>query len=126
MTDGERRILIVEDERAMADLLEARFKKLGYDVRVAYAGEAALEYIRAGGHDLIILDLLIPGIDGFKILKTMQTEHIKIPVIVVTNLSEAEQMDEVRLLGAIDAFIKSDIPIRRLIARVQKFFETGK
>lgn len=105
-------VLLVEDEPLLIDLYEERFAEETFELTTAETGEEALELARAGRVDLILLDILLPGINGFEVLRQLKAdmETRDIPVIVLTNLG-SEQSDkdkELALsLGAIDYLVKS-------------------
>ena len=82
------RILIVEDETALADALTEILTQNGYLADAVYTGTDGLDYIRTGIYDLILLDIMLPGIDGLTILKTIRREKIHAPVILLTAKSE--------------------------------------
>ena len=78
-------VLIVDDDPVQRRLLEATVRRLGYGAIVAESGEAALSVLRAGdAADLIILDLVMPGLDGFGVLAALRESAIELPVIVQT------------------------------------------
>ena len=82
------RILIVEDETALADALTEILTQNGYLADAVYTGTDGLDYIRTGIYDLILLDIMLPGVDGLTILKTIRREKIHTPVILLTAKSE--------------------------------------
>jgi DNA-binding response OmpR family regulator len=120
MTTGVKSVLVVEDERPMAKALELKLAHEGFNPKSAFNGEEALELLRKEKFDLMLLDLVMPKVDGFKVLETMKAENIMIPTIILSNLSQQEDERRVRELGARDFFIKSEIPISEVIARIKK------
>lgn len=114
------KILIAEDEIALAKALELKLGQEGYVTEHAGDGDEAIAKLKAGGIDLLILDLVMPKTDGFGVLEAMKKEAIKVPVIVASNLSQVEDKDRVMALGALDFFIKSDVPINELVERIKK------
>lgn len=113
------KILIAEDDVALAKALELKFQHEGFETDHATDGAEAEVKLRAGGADLLILDLVMPKADGFDVLEMMKKEGMKIPVIVASNLSQVEDKDRAMKLGAVDFFIKSDIAISDLVDRVK-------
>ncbi|RMF15264.1 MAG: response regulator [Candidatus Dadabacteria bacterium] len=83
-TDARRDVLIVEDDADVRDLLQRACEKAGYAVRVAADGEAALTAIESAPPALILLDILLPGVDGFGVLEVLERERIEAQVIVIT------------------------------------------
>lgn len=113
-----KRILVVEDEDAIARLISYNLTKEGYNVLVASDGIDALEKIRSEKPDLIILDIMLPGMDGYDICRTIRKENISIPVIMVS--AKDEELDKILglELGGDDYLTKPFSP-RELIARVR-------
>lgn len=114
------KILIAEDEAALAKALELKLGQEGYETEHAGDGDEAITKLKGGGVDLLILDLVMPKTDGFGVLEAMKKEEIKTPVIVASNLSQVEDKKRVMDLGALDFFIKSDVPINDLVERIKK------
>lgn len=111
-------ILIVEDEPEMQRGLRDNLEFEGYSVLVIGDGKKALETIRAKKFDLILLDVMLPGMSGFDICKTVRTEGIAVPIIMLT--AKGEEVDKVLGLefGA-DDYITKPFSLRELIARVK-------
>ncbi|MBT4153753.1 MAG: response regulator [Candidatus Magasanikbacteria bacterium] len=117
---AKKKILIAEDEKPMAKALALKLSKAGYAVENAYDGEEALVYLKNGKFDLVLLDLMMPKVDGFGVLEEKQKRGDKTPVIVSTNLSQTEDQDKCKKLGAVDYFVKSNTPITEVIVHVEK------
>ena len=83
MEQRKKRILIVEDEKNIADILEYNVQKQGYDTDVAYDGEKGLALALSGGFDLILLDVMLPKMDGFEICRRVR-ERLDTPIIMLT------------------------------------------
>lgn len=77
-------ILIVEDERALSDAIAQLLKDQRYEVDCVYDGRSGLDYARSGHYDLVILDVMLPEMDGFAVVKTMRKEKISTPVLILT------------------------------------------
>lgn len=77
-------ILIVEDERALSDAIAQLLKDQRYEVDCVYDGRSGLDYARSGHYDLVILDVMLPEMDGFTVVKTMRKEKISTPVLILT------------------------------------------
>ena len=78
------RILLVEDDRSIAGFVEPELERLGFDVRCAYDGPSGLEELRWFGPGLILLDIMLPGLDGVAVLKTLREAGSRVPVIMLT------------------------------------------
>lgn len=111
------KILIVEDERTIVDLLSFNLKREGFEVLEAYDGPTGLEKALHGGADLVLLDVMLPGMDGFEVLRRLRREN-EVPVIMVT--AREEERDKVMGLetGA-DDYMTKPFSIRELIARIR-------
>jgi len=117
-----RKILIIEDDTFLQDLEANKLKKDNYEIITASTGNEALEKINTPDIDLILLDLILPGVDGFDILKKIkETENLKkIPVIVFSNLSEDKDIERADKLGAAQFMVKSNFSLDELSERINK------
>ena len=112
------RILVVEDERNLAMGLQANLEVEGYEVAVAYTGEAGLAEAGARAPDLIILDLMLPVIDGYEVLATLRARGIETPVLILS--ARAEEIDKVRGFRAgADDYVTKPFGVMELLLRVQ-------
>ncbi len=113
-----KKILIVEDERPLAHALELKLTSNGYQITVASSGADALREIGAGKFDLILLDLILPGIDGFGVLKTLKEKKTKTPIIVLSNLGQNEDQERAKEYGAVGYCVKSNTPLSAIVELV--------
>ncbi len=113
----DKKILIVEDEKPIADILSFNLKREGYDVIIAYDGQDAINKTFNENPDLILLDVMLPKKDGFQVLKEIR-QKLQLPVIMVT--AKEEEVDKVLglELGA-DDYITKPFSMRELVARVK-------
>ena len=111
------KILVVDDEREIADLVALYLKNEGYETRVCYNGQEALGQIQAGPVDLAILDVMLPEISGFELCRRIR-ERYQYPVIMLT--AKGEELDKINglSLGADDYVTKPFLPLE-LVARVK-------
>jgi len=118
-------ILIVEDEYAVARGIQYALQQEGYQVVVARSGEEGLEYAVREAPDLLVLDVRLPGIDGFEVLRRLRVTGSKAPVLILT--ARDEEMDKVigLELGADDYVTKPFSP-RELVARVRAVSRRGR
>lgn len=117
-----RKILIVEDDVFLRDLEANRLKKDNYEIITVSTGDEALEKIKEPNIDLILLDLVLPGMDGFDILKKIkETKELEnVPVIVFSNLSEEKDVKKAKELGALDFMVKSNFSLSELAEHINK------
>ncbi|MFH1946865.1 MAG: response regulator, partial [Candidatus Magasanikbacteria bacterium] len=115
-----KKILIVEDEKPMSRALVLKLNNSGYEAKPAYDGQEALDILTKEKFDLILLDLMMPRVDGFGVLEEMKKRSDNTPVICSTNLSQPSDIDRTKALGVKDYFVKSDTPISEVIERVAR------
>lgn len=120
-TADEKTILLVEDDDDIANLLDLHLTDAGHRVDVVGNGEEGLDRALSGGYDLIILDIMLPGIDGFDICRRLRQEKCSTPILMVT--AKTEEVDKVLglELGA-DDYITKPFSIREVMARVKAIF----
>ncbi|WP_044640873.1 response regulator transcription factor [Risungbinella massiliensis] len=113
-----KRILVVDDEASIVKLVQFNLEKEGYQVDVAMDGETALQKARQNPPDLMVLDLMLPVIDGLEVCKRVQQENLAIPILMLT--AKSDEFDKVLglELGADDYLTKPFSP-REMIARVK-------
>jgi DNA-binding response OmpR family regulator len=111
-------VLIVEDDEAMAVALRDGFSYEGYDVRVAADGAAGLRLATAGGFDLIVLDVMLPRINGLELCKRIRRDGDKVPIIMLT--ARGQEIDKVLgLKTGADDYVTKPFSFLELMARVQ-------
>ena len=116
-----KKILVVDDDPDILTVLKLRLKKAGYEVMVAANGEEALDLIKKETPELVLLDLLLPGIQGEEVCKQIKQDDKlkKIPVILFTaSVSDIES--RVKKIGA-DDFIEKPFEAENLLAKIKKF-----
>jgi len=118
-----KKILIIEDEKTLARALEQKLTRAEFDVTVVFNGKEGIDCIQKEQFDVILLDLIMPKVDGFVVLETLQAHQNRTPVIVLTNLSQDNDMKRAREFGAKDFFIKSNTPITDIVERVTKLLK---
>lgn len=116
------KILIAEDERPMATALELKLNKSGFEAKAVFDGETAIYILSKEKYDLLLLDLMMPKMDGFSVITKLKELGNNIPVIVLSNLSQEEDKKKAMELGAKDYFVKSDTPISDIVKKVSSLF----
>jgi DNA-binding response OmpR family regulator len=120
MTGKTKKILIIEDEKPMAKALKLKLEKNGFEVDIAEDGKEALKKLKGKKYHLALMDLVMPHMDGFTLLKELQDKKIKTPIIVTSNLSQKEDIEKARSYGVKDFLVKSDTPITDIVKKVQE------
>jgi two-component system, OmpR family, response regulator VicR len=118
-----KKILIVEDEKSLAQAYQTILEKNGYAVQLAYDGEEALELIEKGAVDLILLDINMPKMNGIEMLKQMDKEVLNNRVIVFSNQDSQADIDEAFRLGAKRYLLKSWASPQDLVKVVEEGLE---
>ena len=111
-------ILVVEDEKEMADILRQVLEESGYKVTLAFHGPEGLNKLRNGEFDLVVLDVMLPGMDGFQVLKSARAEGIITPVLFLTAKDKVQDRVEGLDLGA-DDYVTKPFQLAELLARVR-------
>ena len=113
-----KKILIIEDEKTLARALELTLTHAGFTVTKALNGEEGVMLLQQQTFDLILLDLIMPKMDGFGVLMEMRKHDIKTPVMVLSNLSQENDLTRTKEFGVKEFFIKSNTPIVNIVGRV--------
>jgi DNA-binding response OmpR family regulator len=115
------KILIIEDDKFLRELIAKKLNEEGFGVDEAVDGEEGLRKSKEGKPNLILLDLILPGIDGFEVLaKIKQDPEIKsIPVIILSNLGQKEDIEKGLKLGAFDYLVKAHFTPGEIIEKVR-------
>ncbi len=123
---SKHRILVIDDEKDIVKLLQYNLEKEGYQVLSSFSGEEGFEVARAKKPDLILLDLMLPGVDGLEVCRLLKSDRQtrSIPVIMLT--AKGTEIDQVvgLELGASD-YISKPFSIKVLLARVKNIFRAG-
>lgn len=115
-----KKVLVVEDDTFLLKAYKAKLTKAGFELQVATNGEEALNVLKTFLPDVILLDLVMPKLDGFETLERIKKdEKLKsIPVIVASNLGQKEDIDRGMKLGANDYIVKSNVELDELIKKI--------
>jgi len=122
------KILIVEDEDILRNVLQEKFEEENFIVSVAQNGKIALSLAKKFKPDIILLDILLPEVDGIEVLTSLKAddELSSIPIIMLSNLSEDQKIRQALELGAIDYLVKSQHPINEVVEKVNKYILKAK
>jgi len=117
-----KRILIIEDDKFLRRVMTQKLSKEGFEISEALDGENGLKKAEEENPDLVLLDLILPGIDGFEVLAKMKQNPkiAKTPVIILSNLGQKEDIDKGLKMGAADYLIKAHFTPGEIIDRIEK------
>ena len=116
-----KKILIIEDDKFLRELISQKILKEGYEIVEAVDGEKGLESVKSEKPDLVLLDLILPGIDGFEVLDRIKSdpEVSEIPVIILSNLGQKDDIEKGLKMGAIDFLIKAHFTPAEIIGKIK-------
>jgi len=123
MDTNGKKILIIDDEPAIANILSLKLNKNGFQVKTAKNGREGLEEMEKDKFDLILLDLVMPEMDGFQVAERLKAKNSKTPVIVISNLGQEEDINRVGMLGVKEYFIKTNTPVSKIVDRIKEILE---
>jgi len=118
-------LLLVEDDSFLSNIYKTKFEMEGFEVMAAADGEAGLALAKSKRVDVILLDILLPKLDGFTVLKELKADkNVKdVPVILLTNLGQKDDVNKGLELGAADYLIKAHFKPSETVAKVRKIIE---
>jgi len=119
LNEASNKILIIEDEDALASVLLAKFKLEKFAADVAINGEEGLNKIESWQPDLILLDIVMPKMNGYEVLENLQKKGNKIPVIVISNSGQDVELEKIKKLGALDYIIKTQINPEEVVEKAR-------
>jgi len=122
-----KRVLLAEDDRFLRRAAEARLRQHGLDVLTAADGEEALRLARAEPLDLVLLDVIMPKLEGFEVLRLLKEDAAtaRIPVIILSNLGQERDVAQAQALGALAFLVKAHLSLQDLVDRVDAALGTG-
>jgi DNA-binding response OmpR family regulator len=122
MASGKRKVLLVEDEKMLAEMYSTKFAMEGYEVTKAFDGAEGLVQARKAKPDIILLDIIMPKLDGFAVLKELKADpKLKdVPVVLLTNLGQDDDVTKGKKLGATDYFVKADHTPAEVVGKVKQ------
>jgi DNA-binding response OmpR family regulator len=115
------KILVVEDDKFLRELITQKLKREGHDVREAVDGEDGVRKIEEEKPEIVLLDLILPGIDGFEVLAKIKEnpERKDVPVIILSNLGQRDDVERGLKLGAVDFLIKAHFTPGEIIEKIE-------
>ncbi|HWP77783.1 MAG TPA: response regulator [Methylomirabilota bacterium] len=127
MGETARRVLLAEDDRFLRKAAETALKRQGFTVLPAVDGEEALRTARAEAPHLILLDLIMPKMQGFEVLRALKADPATaaIPVIILSNLGQDSDVKQAMEAGAAGYFVKANLSLQDLVKRVGELIGKG-
>jgi DNA-binding response OmpR family regulator len=121
MTENKKTILIVEDDKFLRELMNQKLLREGFETEEAVDGEQGIQKIKEVKPDLVLLDLILPGIDGFEVLSKIKEDPTlaEIPIIVLSNLGQKDDIERGLQLGAKDYLIKAHFTPGEVIEKIK-------
>jgi DNA-binding response OmpR family regulator len=125
---GEDNVLIIEDDTVLADSLERKFQEKKLRVFKAANASQARNILQGEHIDMILLDIILPDVDGFRFLEELKTgvSTKNIPVVIVSNLGQKEEIEKGKRLGAVDYLVKSDTVPGEIFEKVETILQKNK
>jgi DNA-binding response OmpR family regulator len=122
MNPNKKFILVVEDEAPLQEALKLKLTKAGFDVFIADSGEDALELLKEINPSLILLDILLPGMNGLEFLRKIRNrpEYNGLPIVIISVSGGSEKIKEAFSLGATDYLVKSAFTVNEIVDEVLK------
>jgi len=120
-----KKILVIEDDKFLRELITQKLIKEDFEVSEAVDGEEGIKKIKEEKPDLILLDLILPGIDGFEVLARMKKESTlsSIPVVILSNLGQKDDVEKGLKMGAVDYLIKAHFTPGEIIEKIKAVLE---
>ncbi|MFA6271807.1 MAG: response regulator [Patescibacteria group bacterium] len=121
----KQKILLIEDDKMLLEMYTAKFTREGFEIATAENGSDGLKAARDTKPDMILLDIIMPKLDGFATLKEIRKdENIKdVPVILLTNLGQDQDIQKGKDLGADDYFVKANHTPTEIVEKVQELLK---
>ncbi len=116
------KILIIEDDKFLRELITRKLTSENFDIVEAVDGESGLKTLKEQKPDLVLLDLILPGIDGFEVLTKAKDDAMLalIPVIILSNLGQREDVERGLKLGAVDYLVKAHFTPNEIVEKVKQ------
>ena len=120
-----KKILVVEDDKFLRELISQKLLQEGYNVSQAVDGEEGVKKIKEENPDLVLLDLILPGIDGFEVLRRIKGPDgsVSIPVIILSNLGQRDDVEKGMGLGAAGYLIKAHFTPGEIIEKIKSILK---
>lgn len=120
---AKKKILIIEDEQILGELLVEKLQEAGHEVSLVPDGEMGMRAMRAQTPDMVLLDMVMPNKDGYEVLTEMHTDPVlqQVPVIVISNSGQPVEVQRILDLGAKDHIVKAEFSPAEVLEKVEKY-----
>ncbi|KKU52191.1 MAG: hypothetical protein A3H69_03120 [Candidatus Sungbacteria bacterium RIFCSPLOWO2_02_FULL_47_9] len=127
-TQKRTKVLVVDDDQFISEMYILKLRESGFDAESAADGVAALEKIKKNEPAIVLLDIVLPNMDGFDILKKLADEKLlkKTSVVLLSNLGEKKDIEKGLALGAIDYIVKAHFTPSEVVERVEKILKKAE
>lgn len=123
MADAKTKVLIIEDDKFLSELIATKLDKEGFEVSLALDGENGLKKATDDKPDIILLDIMLPGMDGFEVLENLSKgtngKGPSIPVIILSNFGQEEKIERGLALGAKDYLVKANFTTGEIVDKIK-------
>lgn len=120
----QTKVLIVEDDKFLSELISTKLDKEGFNIALAGDGEAGLKKAEEFKPEIILLDIMLPGMDGFEVLEKLKNNanaSVKsIPVIILSNFGQESKVERGLQLGAVDYLVKANFTTGEIVAKIKE------
>lgn len=124
----ETKVLIIEDDKFLSELISTKLSKEGYNIILATDGETGLEKAKSEQPDIILLDIMLPGISGFEVLEGLkghEDEKVKgTPVLILSNFGQESKVQQGLKLGAVDYLVKANFTTGEIVEKIKSTLGT--
>lgn len=123
----KKKILIIEDEKILAEMYQEKFSQVGFDVDLVFNAEDGISSLSKKVPDLILLDILLPDADGIQFLRQLRNTYssLQIPIVAFSNYDDPLTKKEAFLLGVKDYLIKTKFTPKELVEKIKKYLESA-
>lgn len=124
----EENILIIEDDKFLRELISRKLIGEGFKIDEAIDGEEGLKKIKESKPDLVLLDLILPGLDGFEVLERIKDDSstASVPVLILSNLGQKDEIERGLSLGAVDFLVKAHFTPEEIVAKMKEILPRKK
>ncbi|EKD78395.1 MAG: Two component transcriptional regulator, winged helix family [uncultured bacterium] len=122
---NQTKVLIVEDDKFLSELISTKLDKEGFNIALAGDGETGLKKAEEFKPEIVLLDIMLPGMDGFEVLEKLKAspELKKIPVIILSNFGQESKVERGLQLGAVDYLVKANFTTGEIVAKIKEILK---